>query len=103
MGDTSQVPEVAAPSAPLDCNSSTGVVAVTLGIASTATVSTREKAMTDPADDDEEETQEQRALRHISAMANGADITKHASDLSNDFTDRFTARIVDWFTRRRHR
>jgi hypothetical protein len=57
--------------------------------------------MTDPADSDEDETQEQRALQHIRAIANGADITEHASDLSNDFTDRVMARVADWFTRRK--
>jgi len=65
--------------------------------------SRRAAAMTDPADGDEEETQEQRALRHISAIAGGADIAEQASHLSNDFTDRFTARIVGWFTRRTRR
>ncbi len=58
--------------------------------------------MTDRANGDEEETQEQRALQHISAIANGGDITQHASDLSNEFTDRFVARIADWFARRKH-
>jgi hypothetical protein len=64
---------------------------------------TTETTMTDPADSDEAETQEQRALKHISAIADGADITEHASDLSNEFTDRFMARIVEWLTRRKHR
>jgi hypothetical protein len=58
--------------------------------------------MTNPADRDEEQTQEQRALQHISAIANGGDITQHASDLSNEFTDRFLARIAGWFGRRKH-
>jgi len=62
---------------------------------------TTEKTMTEPADSDEEETQEQRALQHIRAIAEGGDITQHASDLSNDFTDRIMARITDWFARRR--
>jgi hypothetical protein len=57
--------------------------------------------MTNTADGDEEETQEQRALQHIRAIADGGDITQHASDLSNEFTDRFMARIGDWFARRK--
>ncbi len=55
--------------------------------------------MTDRPDGDDDETQEQRALRQIRAMAEGADITQSASDLSNDFTDRITARIAAWFSR----
>jgi hypothetical protein len=55
--------------------------------------------MTDRGDGDEDETQEQRALRQIRAMADGADITRSASELSNDFTDRITARIAGWFSR----
>jgi len=78
-------------------------VAAADGIEGAISRFTTERVMADPADGDEEETQEQRALRHISAMANGADITEHASDLSNDFTDRITARIVGWFTRRKQR
>jgi hypothetical protein len=71
------------------------------GINTHPTRFTTETTMTDPADRDEEETQEQRALQHIRAIANGADITEQASDLSNEFTDRFMARIADWFTRRK--
>lgn len=57
--------------------------------------------MTDPAENPEEETAEQRALRHISAMADGEDIAETASSLSNDFTDRLMARIAGWFRRSR--
>jgi hypothetical protein len=59
------------------------------------------ETMTYPGNRDEDETQEQRALQHISAIANGADITEQARDLSDDFTDRFVARMRDWFARRR--
>lgn len=49
----------------------------------------------------DEESPEQRALRSIRAIDQGADIGAEALELSNAFTDRHTARIAAWLKRRR--
>lgn len=49
----------------------------------------------------DEESPEQRALRSIRAIDQGADIGAEALELSNAFTDRHTARIAAWLRRRR--
>lgn len=54
-------------------------------------------------DDDREpqdaESQEERALRALQAVWQGGDLTDETTRLSNEFTDRHTARIGDWFRR----
>jgi len=55
------------------------------------------------ADDDERDEPEQRALRSIEAIANGADIGDEALQLANEFTDRHTSRFGAWLKRRRRR
>lgn len=49
--------------------------------------------------DDDDETQEERALRAISNMQAGADIPAEALRLSNDYTDRQTRRVKEWLAR----
>lgn len=44
---------------------------------------------------------EQRALRALRAIDDGADIGAEALKLSNEFTDRHTARLSAWLRRRR--
>lgn len=51
--------------------------------------------------DRDEESPEQRALRSIRAIDGGADIGAEAFALSNEFTDRHTARLSAWLRRRR--
>jgi hypothetical protein len=46
-------------------------------------------------------TQEERALEAIWAIGAGADPTAEAFRLSNEFTDRQTARFWAWLRRRR--
>ena len=46
---------------------------------------------------DDEETQEQRALRALQSILAGGDLTEETLALSNDFTDRQTGRIGAWF------
>ncbi|MFS0732299.1 hypothetical protein ABC304_09870 [Microbacterium sp. 1P10UB] len=50
----------------------------------------------DPLDHFRVETQEERALRALEAIKNGGDVTAEAFRLSNEFTDRHTARLADW-------
>jgi len=47
------------------------------------------------------ETPEQRALRALRAIDDGADVGAEALALSNEFTDRHTARLTAWLRRRR--
>ena len=49
--------------------------------------------------DDDDETQEERALRAIANMRAGADIPAEALRLSNDYTDRQTRRVKEWLAR----
>ncbi len=49
----------------------------------------------------DDETAEQRALRALRAIDDGADIGAEAFALSNEFTDRHTARLAAWWRRRR--
>jgi len=69
--------------------------------AETGSSSPRDRSADDSGNGGEELTQEQRALKHISAIAGGANVTEQASELSNEFTDRFLARMGEWFSRRR--
>ncbi len=46
---------------------------------------------------------EQRALRALRAIDDGADIGAEALKLSNEFTDRHTARLSAWVRRLRRR
>lgn len=45
------------------------------------------------------ETQEERAMRTLQSIWAGGDLTEEAMKLSNEFTDRHTGRISDWFRR----
>ncbi|SDO32071.1 hypothetical protein SAMN04487848_0376 [Microbacterium sp. ru370.1] len=47
------------------------------------------------------ESPEDRALRALRAIDDGADIGAEAFALSNEFTDRHTARLSAWLRRRR--
>ncbi|MFF7682365.1 hypothetical protein ACFZA2_06325 [Microbacterium sp. NPDC007973] len=47
------------------------------------------------------ESPEERALRALRAIDGGADIGAEALALSNEFTDRHTARLSAWLRRRR--
>lgn len=49
--------------------------------------------------DDDDATQEERALRALANIHAGADITDEAMRLSNDYTDRRTRRVKAWFAR----
>lgn len=49
--------------------------------------------------DPDEETQEQRAMRSLQAIFNGADLTTETMQLANEFTDRQTDRFSTWFKR----
>ncbi|BFM23598.1 hypothetical protein [Microbacterium sp. che218] len=49
--------------------------------------------------DDNDATQEERALRAMANIHAGADITDEAMRLSNDYTDRQTRRVKAWFAR----
>jgi hypothetical protein len=69
--------------------------------------------MTESADPDTESvtsvgperelTQEERALEAIKAVAEGANPTQEAFRLSNEFTDRQTARFWAWLRRLKSR
>ncbi|MFN3950376.1 hypothetical protein [Microbacterium sp.] len=48
----------------------------------------------------DEESQEQRALRSLRAIDEGADIGAEAFALANEFTDRHTGRFTGWLRRR---
>jgi len=50
--------------------------------------------------DENDESPRQRALRSIKAMSDGANIPDEAFQLSNEFTDRHTARFTAWLKRR---
>lgn len=45
------------------------------------------------------ETQEERALRAMQAIWGGADLGEETMKLSNEFTDRHTARFTGWIRR----
>ncbi|WP_438352317.1 hypothetical protein [Microbacterium sp. CJ88] len=47
-------------------------------------------------DEDRPETQEERAMRTLRAIWAGGDLTEEAMKLSNEFTDRHTARFTRW-------
>ena len=49
--------------------------------------------------DDDDATQEERALRALANIRAGADITDEAMRLSNDYTDRQMRRVKAWFAR----
>ncbi|WP_295784298.1 hypothetical protein [uncultured Microbacterium sp.] len=51
--------------------------------------------------DRDAESPEERALRALRAIDEGADISAEALALSNEFTDRHTARLTAWWRRRR--
>jgi hypothetical protein len=57
------------------------------------------------ADDDSEPTptQQERAIAAINAIAAGADPSREAFRLANDFTDRQTAKLSDWVGRLKRR
>ncbi|MDN3495273.1 hypothetical protein QL996_04985 [Planococcus sp. APC 4015] len=56
--------------------------------------------MSAPGDEGEKpETQEERALRALAAIQRGADLTDETLALSNEFTDRHTARFTTWLRR----
>jgi hypothetical protein len=48
---------------------------------------------------DPKPTQQERAVAAISAIMSGADLTTEAMALSNEFTDRQTARLSSWLRR----
>lgn len=50
-------------------------------------------------DDERPETQEERALRALRAIHEGADLTEEAMTLANEFTDRHTGRFTAWLRR----
>jgi hypothetical protein len=43
--------------------------------------------------------QEERARRALESIMNGGDLTQETLDLSNEFTDRQTARLTGWWRR----
>jgi hypothetical protein len=43
--------------------------------------------------------QEERARRALESIMNGGDLTQETLNLSNEFTDRQTARFTDWLRR----
>lgn len=43
--------------------------------------------------------QEQRAIEALDAIFSGGDLTEESLKLSNEFTDRQTARLSKWFRR----
>ncbi len=45
------------------------------------------------------ETQEERAMRALQAIWGGADLTEESMKLSNEYTDRHTARFTAWVRR----
>ena len=51
------------------------------------------------ADEPEEKTQEQRAMRSLQAIFGGADPTVEATQLANEFTDRQSGRFTAWVRR----
>ena len=50
----------------------------------------------DPLETLRVETQEERALRALQSIQNGGDVTQEALRLSNEYTDRQTARFTEW-------
>jgi hypothetical protein len=50
-------------------------------------------------DEPRPETQEERAMRALQAVWDGADLTEEAMKLSNEFTDRQTTRFTTWVRR----
>ena len=53
----------------------------------------------DQSDEPPEETQEERALRSLHAIFDGADLTAESMQLANEFTDRQTGRLNGWLRR----
>jgi hypothetical protein len=47
--------------------------------------------------EDPDETQEQRAMRALQNILNGANVTDESMKLSNEYTDRQTAKLSAWF------
>jgi hypothetical protein len=46
-----------------------------------------------------DETQEDRARRALQSILSGGDLGRETADLSNEFTDRQSARVRAWFSR----
>jgi hypothetical protein len=46
-------------------------------------------------------SQEERAIQAITAIFSGADLTEESTKLSNEFTDRQTARLERWLRKPR--
>jgi len=51
------------------------------------------------ADEPEEVTQEQRAMRSLEAIFGGADLSVEATELANEFTHRHSGRFTAWIRR----
>jgi hypothetical protein len=49
-----------------------------------------------PSRAEQARAQEQRAIETINAIVAGGDLSKETLDLSNEFTDRQTARLTSW-------
>jgi hypothetical protein len=56
--------------------------------------------VSDPEEPPQHQTQEQRALQALQAVFGGADLTVETQQLANEFTDRQTGRLANWFKRR---
>ena len=52
-------------------------------------------------DDQEPETQEERAIRSLQAIFSGADLTAETTRLANEFSDRQSGRLKGWLKRKR--
>ena len=47
--------------------------------------------------DGHDETQEERAMRALQNIANGANATDEAMKLSNEYSDRHSSKLSGWF------
>ena len=50
-------------------------------------------------DVDQGETQEERGMRALQNILNGANVTDESMKLSNDYTDRLGVKLSAWFRR----